>query len=111
MPSLRQGDGDGGGAAPDPEVLARQRAELQRLLEDYYKLDYEDDVAGIKTRFRYKEVRGRPVGAGSDIAPAQAQAHAGAAPAARHTHAQQAGCTGHDTAAAGIVRLVGLRRL
>ncbi|KAG2432858.1 hypothetical protein HXX76_008591 [Chlamydomonas incerta] len=40
----------------DPAELARQRNELQRLLEDYYKLDYEDNVAGIKTRFRYKPV-------------------------------------------------------
>ncbi|GLC34476.1 hypothetical protein PLESTB_001257000 [Pleodorina starrii] len=49
-------EGDDVGAAPSPEAVARQRAELQRLLEEYYKLDYEDNVAGIKTRFRYKEV-------------------------------------------------------
>ncbi|EFJ52328.1 hypothetical protein VOLCADRAFT_102989 [Volvox carteri f. nagariensis] len=49
-------EGNDHGAAPDPEVVAKQRAELQRLLEDYYKLDYEDVVGGIKTRFRYKEV-------------------------------------------------------
>ncbi|GIL71939.1 hypothetical protein Vretimale_611 [Volvox reticuliferus] len=42
--------------APDSEAAAQQRAELQRLLEEYYKLDYEDNVGGIKTRFRYKEV-------------------------------------------------------
>lgn len=46
-------------AAPDPEVVARQRADLQRLLEEYYKLDYEDNIGGVKTRFRYKEVRCR----------------------------------------------------
>ncbi|KXZ47073.1 hypothetical protein GPECTOR_38g310 [Gonium pectorale] len=48
--------GKKGKARPDAEALARQRAELQRLLEEYYKLDYEDNVGGIKTRFRYKEV-------------------------------------------------------
>jgi hypothetical protein len=32
--------------------LAAERAEVQRLLEEYYKLDYEDYVGGIKTRFR-----------------------------------------------------------
>ena len=33
--------------------LAKERAEVQRLLEEYYKLDYEDYVGGVKTRFRY----------------------------------------------------------
>ncbi|MEW5312524.1 MAG: hypothetical protein WDW38_004154 [Sanguina aurantia] len=43
-------------ATGDPAVLARQRAELQRMLQEYYTLDYEDNVGGIKTRFRYKQV-------------------------------------------------------
>eukprot|EP00198_Chlamydomonas_reinhardtii_P001016 XP_001690351.1 predicted protein [Chlamydomonas reinhardtii] len=55
-----EGDGKQAGGQKkkraDPAELARQRNELQRLLEDYYKLDYEDNVAGIKTRFRYKPV-------------------------------------------------------
>ncbi|KAL4428120.1 hypothetical protein ABPG75_002209 [Micractinium tetrahymenae] len=50
-----EGDGEGGGA--DPEAAARARAEVQRLLEEYFKLDYEDVVGGIPTRFRYKEVQ------------------------------------------------------
>jgi hypothetical protein len=33
---------------------------VQRLLEEYYALDYEDDVGGLRTRFRYKEVRSPP---------------------------------------------------
>ncbi|KAL4445294.1 hypothetical protein ABPG77_011119 [Micractinium sp. CCAP 211/92] len=49
-------DGDGGEGA-DPEAAARARAEVQRLLEEYFKLDYEDVVGGIPTRFRYKEVQ------------------------------------------------------
>ena len=30
---------------------------MKRLLEEYHKLDYEDHVGGIPTRFRYKEVQ------------------------------------------------------
>ncbi|PNH07982.1 Protein KRI1 [Tetrabaena socialis] len=51
-----EGAGRGGKAGADPKLHALQRAELQRLLEDYYKLDYEDSVGGVKTRFRYKAV-------------------------------------------------------
>ncbi len=36
----------------DPEAAARVRAEVQRLLEEYYKLNYEDVVGGVPTRFR-----------------------------------------------------------
>ena len=32
------------------------REDLKRLVEEYHKLDYEDFVGGIPTRFRYKEV-------------------------------------------------------
>ena len=39
--------------------LARRRAEVQQLLEEYYRLDYEDSIAGINTRFRYKAVSAR----------------------------------------------------
>jgi protein KRI1 len=33
------------------------RSDIKRLLEEYHKLDYEDHVGGIPTRFRYKEVQ------------------------------------------------------
>lgn len=36
--------------------MAEKRAEVQKLLEEYYALDYEDTVGGLRTRFRYKEV-------------------------------------------------------
>lgn len=38
------------------EDVARSRAEMQQLLEEYYKLDYEDHVGGVYTRFRCVEV-------------------------------------------------------
>lgn len=40
----------------DAAALAEKRAEVQKLLEEYYALDYEDTVGGLRTRFRYKEV-------------------------------------------------------
>jgi protein KRI1 len=33
------------------------RSDIKQLLEEYHKLDYEDHVGGIPTRFRYKEVQ------------------------------------------------------
>eukprot|EP00887_Chlorella_sp_A99_P002553 scaffold6.g2553.t1 len=47
-----EGGGEGGGAA----AAAAARAEVQRLLEEYYKLDYEGTAGGMPTRFRYKAV-------------------------------------------------------
>ena len=37
-------------------ALAAGRSDLQRLLEEYYKLDYEDNIGGIPCRFKYREV-------------------------------------------------------
>ena len=34
----------------------RSDAMVQRLLEEYYKLDYEDNIAGMPTHFHYKQV-------------------------------------------------------
>lgn len=37
------------------EMAAEQREKMRNMLEEYYKLDYEDVVGGdIKTRFRYR---------------------------------------------------------
>jgi len=33
------------------------RSDIKLLLEEYHRLDYEDHVGGIPTRFRYKEVQ------------------------------------------------------
>ncbi len=46
----------GGGDTDGAEHVARSRADVQKLLEEYYKLDYEDHVGGVYTRFRYKQV-------------------------------------------------------
>ncbi|KAG2501152.1 hypothetical protein HYH03_000967 [Edaphochlamys debaryana] len=65
-----EGEGEGGKprmkARKDSSALAAQRAQLQRLLEEYYRLDYEDSVGGVKTRFRYKEVPSNTFGLSVD---------------------------------------------
>lgn len=38
-----------GKSAPDTE-------DIEKAIEDYYNLDFEDDIAGEKTRFRYAKV-------------------------------------------------------
>lgn len=65
LPGPLQDGGDAGEGAiarpkVDPAVIAEERAALQKLMSDYYQLDYEDNVGGMKTRFRYKPVSGRP---------------------------------------------------
>eukprot|EP00803_Ostreobium_quekettii_P003586 evm.model.scf_396.1 EVM.evm.TU.scf_396.1 scf_396:19352-26066(+) len=40
----------------DVATASQARADLQHLLQDYYKLDYEDDIGGVKCRFKYKQV-------------------------------------------------------
>lgn len=46
---MKEKSGTAGQAAPDTDAI-------QNALEDYYNLDFEDDVAGEKTRFRYTKV-------------------------------------------------------
>lgn len=37
-------------------VTNRSCVQIQTLLQEYYNLDHEDEVGGIKTRFRYRQV-------------------------------------------------------
>ncbi|KAF6256564.1 KRI1-like family C-terminal-domain-containing protein [Scenedesmus sp. NREL 46B-D3] len=53
----REEEGDGKGSKAERAAKhAEQRGQLQRLLEDYYKLDYEDNIGGLACRFKYREV-------------------------------------------------------
>ncbi|KAL0216498.1 hypothetical protein P9112_008682 [Eukaryota sp. TZLM1-RC] len=40
----------------DEEELIRKEVEIERLLDDYLSLDYEDVVGDVKCRFKYKNV-------------------------------------------------------
>ncbi|KAL6780210.1 hypothetical protein ACKKBF_B14020 [Auxenochlorella protothecoides x Auxenochlorella symbiontica] len=57
--AAREADGAGGGMG------AAARAEVKRLLEEYYKLDYEGVAGGVRTRFRYKGVDAQSFGLSS----------------------------------------------
>jgi protein KRI1 len=48
------------------QAVAEQRGQLQRLLEDYYKLDYEDNIGGLPCRFRYRQVEAESFGLTAD---------------------------------------------
>lgn len=52
-------DEEGAGSGAAAAARAEQRSQLQRKLEEYYKLDCEDNIGGIPCRFKY-----RPVSAG-----------------------------------------------
>ncbi|TIA87927.1 hypothetical protein E3P99_02891 [Wallemia hederae] len=47
---------DNGEEEPMPKTAEERRAALENWLDEYYKLDYEDTIGDIKTRFKYTKV-------------------------------------------------------
>lgn len=54
---------DAAGAAA---ALALERSAVNKLLAEYDKLDYEDNIGGLKTRFRYRSVPKEDYGLSTD---------------------------------------------
>ncbi|KAK3237347.1 hypothetical protein CYMTET_52570 [Cymbomonas tetramitiformis] len=51
-----KGARDADGTPMSKRERRRMKAEMQKHLDEYYKLDYEDTVAGMPTRFHYASV-------------------------------------------------------
>ena len=62
-PEVDETEEDAGAAAA---ALALERNAVKKLLAEYDKLDYEDDIGGLKTRFHYRTVAKEDYGLSTD---------------------------------------------
>jgi len=53
-------------AGASAAALALERTAVNKLLAEYDKLDYEDDIGGLKTRFHYRSVAREDYGLSTD---------------------------------------------
>ena len=57
---------DGDDAAGAAAALALERSAVNKLLAEYDKLDYEDNIGGLKTHFKYRSVPKEDYGLSTD---------------------------------------------
>ncbi|KAG2618476.1 hypothetical protein PVAP13_3NG079609 [Panicum virgatum] len=53
------------GKATKGKISLKDKVELEKEMEEYYKLDYEDTIGDLKTRFKYKKVNPNSFGLGT----------------------------------------------
>ncbi|XP_052156122.1 uncharacterized protein LOC127773921 [Oryza glaberrima] len=50
-------NGEGTNQKMKGKISLKDKVELEKEMEEYYKLDYEDTIGDLKTRFKYKQVK------------------------------------------------------